>query len=565
MNDPLNPQYNRQFQSGDMGFDRLGEYRVNNENPSSPNPFDQQNPYGTINNPAFEPNPLLNQTTIPANSQNFNYQPTSDNFHLTENTNFSGNQNFEYLPQSQLQTVPAHNDLPQESPSNSSTSNKKLPKNSFKNLVRFSTVLILLILIGVTGLLVYAVTNPEDKRFDSLFRNTPLENLVTRDTDEDQIQDQTSTIKEDPKDVDPGLAEFTSEREAKSIVEVVEEVLPSVLSISLKTRADSLNIAQDLTAGTGFIVTPEGLVVTNKHVVSVVCKNDPANILISALSHDQQAYELELLTIDPIDDVALLKVVNGRDNFKPLSLADSNQLKLAQEVVAIGNVLGELQNTVTKGIVSGLNRSFETELNDPCTNTNFQADNLIQTDAAINKGNSGGPLFNAAGELIGMNTLGTVDAQNIGLAIPTSTLKTILESFKNNNQIVRARLGVTSLQINPLRKAQNSWIPRDYGEIVFSQEGNPVAANSAAAEVGIGEGDIILEIDGNRLVATNTNPSPLRREILSKQPGSSIKLKVLKSNSKNNQGYGYESEPIVLDVILGSVSFNISNREVVVN
>jgi S1-C subfamily serine protease len=98
--------------------------------------------------------------------------------------------------------------------------------------------------------------------------------------------------------------------------------------------------------------------------------------------------------------------------------------------LAVGNVLGELQNTITSGIVSGLNRSFETDLVDPCTETSFQADNLIQIDAAINRGNSGGPLFNASGQLIGMNTLGTTDSENIGLAIPSVVIRTALESFK---------------------------------------------------------------------------------------------------------------------------------------
>jgi len=352
---------------------------------------------------------------------------------------------------------------------------------------------------------------------------------------------------------------------SKPVVQIIEESLPAVLSISLKSRGDSLNLSQDLSAGSGYIVSTDGLVVTNKHVVSIICKNDADRIQITGLTHDQKAYNLILKSIDPIDDLAILQIDAKGERFPTISFGNSDNLKLGQDVVAIGNVLGELQNTVTKGIVSGLNRSFETEIVDQCTGQNFQADNLIQTDAAINRGNSGGPLFNSSGQLIAMNTLGTVDAQNIGLAIPSSTIRNVLDGYANNNLIVRARLGLSSLQINPIRKAQNTWIPTDYGELVFRQEGSPVDPNSAAGEAGIKEGDIILEFNSKKLITTNTNPSPIRREVLNSQAGQQVKLTILKATSKTQTGFTYEQNPVNVDVILGSTNFDLRTKQVVAN
>jgi serine protease Do len=449
---------------------------------------------------------------------------------------------------------------------------KEKKSNPILALARFVAVLIVLGLIAISGVFVYVIANPQDPRSQWLAQNTYLNRVVDLPNgDSEQDSSQSSS---DPKIVN-GLIEgqnnssqsgsfaFVEPQTSKEVTQVVEEVLPSVLSLSLRTRGDNVNISQDLTAGTGYIVSEDGLVLTNKHVISVLCKNDPNKIQINALTYDQKAYELTLASIDPVEDIAILKIQNtDNQKFTPVKFSDSDNLLLGQDVIAVGNVLGELQNTITKGIVSGLNRSFETELKDECTQNTFQADNLIQTDAAINRGNSGGPLFNASGQLIGMNTLGTVDAQNIGLAIPTRILQNVLQGYQANNQIVRARLGVTSLQINALRRAQNNWIPTEYGELVFAQEGNPVSAGSSAANAGIKEGDIILEIGGERMVSNNQNPSPLRRKILSEQAGSRVIMKILKAINKSESGFTYSQEPVEIEVLLGSVSFDINTKEV---
>jgi serine protease Do len=426
-----------------------------------------------------------------------------------------------------------------------------------------------LILSSIAVVLV--VVNPKDERSKWVIKNSFLNNLVESSSGSSVsttvTQGETSSSSSQNSSTavsnNPNLA-FKDPTDSKEVTQIVEDVFPTVLSISLKSKSNGVDLGQDLSAGSGYIVSEDGLVVTNKHVVATVCKNDISRIQITGVSSDQKIYNLTLKSIDPVDDLAVLKIEGSTEKFKTVSFFDSEKLKLGQEVVAIGNVLGELQNTVTRGIVSGLDRSFETEIKDQCTDTTFQADNLIQTDAAINRGNSGGPLFNASGQLIGMNTLGTVDAQNIGLAIPSRTIKTVLEGYLTKGQIVRPRIGLASLQITPLRKSQNSWIPVDYGEIIFSEQGSPIAKDSAAAQAGLKEGDIILEVDGEKIVSSRNNPSPLRRAILGKQAESKVKLAVLKSNGKSEAGYAYEKNPVTVDLTLGSVSFDLVKKQAVI-
>lgn len=443
----------------------------------------------------------------------------------------------------------------------------KTPETPKPNIfVRSSVILLITIILLVATAVVIVLAIPNSAPGNWLKTNTFLKSLNSRNTNNSSSNtsaQRSSSSSSSIQNIDEFA--FQPATGSKPVVQVIEDSLPAVLSISLKSKGDSINLSQDLSSGSGYIVSSDGLVVTNKHVVAIICKNDAERIQITGLTHDQKAYNLILKSIDPIDDLAILQIEATGEKFPTISFGNSDSLKLGQDVVAIGNVLGELQNTVTKGIVSGLNRSFETEITDQCTGLNFQADNLIQTDAAINRGNSGGPLFNSSGQLIGMNTLGTVDAQNIGLAIPSSTIRNVLDGYSNNNLIVRARLGLSSLQINSIRKAQNTWIPTDYGELVFRQEGSPVDVNSAAGEAGIKEGDIILEFNGKKLITTNTNPSPIRREVLNSQAGQKIQLTILKATSKTQTGFTYEKDPINIDVILGSTNYDLKTKEVVAN
>jgi S1-C subfamily serine protease len=362
--------------------------------------------------------------------------------------------------------------------------------------------------------------------------------------------------------------QFAPQEGARSTVEVVSKNLPAVLSINVQTKQNGASVA-----GTGYIVSSDGLVITNKHVVALGCRFGQSGIQITALANDQKAYSADLLSVDPIDDIAILQLKdknNSSLNLTPVEFGDSAQLQQGEEVIAIGNALGTFQNSVTKGIISGLNRSFDTAgLKDECTNSDVRTDGLIQTDAAINQGNSGGPLFNAAGQLIGMNTLGSPDAQNVGLAIPSETIATVLNSYKSNQAIIRPRLGVVSQEVNAARKLDNSWLPVEYGEFVGSfdvaiAENKVISPGSAAEAAGLSFGDIILEIDGKKLESTQDNPNPLRRLILNKQSGQSIKLTVLKAiKSSNSRQINYEPTPISLSVTLKGLNYDVKTGELI--
>lgn len=343
---------------------------------------------------------------------------------------------------------------------------------------------------------------------------------------------------------------------AKNTISIIEDNLPSVLSLRVSNDADVRGFATE-TAGTGYIVSEDGLVVTNKHVIAAKCKSNNSQIKISGISFDRKDYIMDLLTVDPIDDIAILKIQNPTTKLKPVNFTDSSKVKLGTEVLAIGNVLGQLQNTVTRGIISGLDRSLKTDLVDECTGQPIRPDGLIQTDAAINKGNSGGPLFDNFGNLVGMNTFGTTEAQSVGLAITSNTVLSALNSYKQNQKIVRPRLGVNTEPLDPGLKQRYSWLPVDYGEIIYTDQGNPVAANSPAAAAGLKEGEIILEVNGQKIISTNDNTLPLRKAILANNADQEIELTVLKVTKSEGNGFEYEQNPVKIKVKLGGVSFEM--------
>jgi S1-C subfamily serine protease len=355
---------------------------------------------------------------------------------------------------------------------------------------------------------------------------------------------------------------FAPAANAMSVVDIVNTNLPSVLSINVISDNQG-----NATAGTGYIVSSDGLVITNKHVISLLCGAPSQNFQVVGIDNDQTVYNLELKSVDPIDDIAILKIKNPPSALKKIEFGDSNNLKLGEDVVAVGNALGTLQNSVTKGVVSGLDRSFESGgLVDECTKNDFQVNGLIQTDAAINKGNSGGPLFNSAGQMIGMNTLGTEGAQGVGLAIPSATILTSLNSFIKNNQIIRPRLGVVTQEIDPAKKLQNPWLPVEYGEFIGSfitaiPFDKVVSPGSSAEEIGLKYGDIILEVNGEKLLSKPSNPSPLRRKILTKQSSETIEIKYLKSTSNTSREITYESTPRKANIKLKGIAFNLQTSK----
>lgn len=239
--------------------------------------------------------------------------------------------------------------------------------------------------------------------------------------------------------------------------------------------------------GTGFVVDLSGLILTNKHVV----REPKAEYQVITAAED--TYPAKVLALDPLNDVAILKI--EAEGLNTLELGNSDNIQLGQTVLAVGTALGEFQNTVSAGIVSGLSR-FITAITD-MEGHSERLRGLIQTDAAINPGNSGGPLVNLRGEVIGINAAVVFGAQNIGFAIPVNKAKRDLEELKKYGRIRRPFLGVRYVLLNPLIRKRFQ-VTSEQGAYVL-REGIPgrpaVLPNSAAYRAGIRETDVILEIN----------------------------------------------------------------------
>jgi serine protease Do len=247
---------------------------------------------------------------------------------------------------------------------------------------------------------------------------------------------------------------------------------------------------QEVGGGSGFIISSDGLILTNKHVVS------DTNASYSVLTNDGKTYTAKVLARDPNQDLALLKI--NATGLPTVTIGDSESLELGQTAIAIGNALGQFSNTVSVGVVSGLERTVTASSPDD-SGTQETITGVIQTDAAINPGNSGGPLRNLRGQVIGIDTAIASDAQNIGFAIPIDQAKSVISSFEATGQIQAPYLGVRYLMVTPdIATAQNLAI--SYGALVRGDDSGPaVVAGSPAAKAGLQAEDIIESVNGQQL------------------------------------------------------------------
>lgn len=282
---------------------------------------------------------------------------------------------------------------------------------------------------------------------------------------------------------------------------------------------------REVGGGSGFIVTKEGLVVTNRHVVA------DADARYSIIQSDGTSYDAEVLARDPQLDIAVLKIVPKVESgtFAYLEFGDSTQLRLGETVVAIGNALAEFRNSVSVGVVSGLSRSIVAS--DGRGRSEALRD-VIQTDAAINPGNSGGPLLNLRGEVVGVNVATSQGADNIGFALPAHVVRSVVESVEETGKIVRPFLGVRYVMIDDeLRKANN--LPVESGALVIRGERREelaVMPGSPADRAGIRENDIILAVGEEELGAEADLATVLRRQVID----TPISLRVLSQGEEKS-------------------------------
>ena len=331
------------------------------------------------------------------------------------------------------------------------------------------------------------------------------------------------------------------EKEEEKIIKVVEETSPAVVSIVISKDVPILEKyyevdpffgfptpqyrqkgteKQEIGGGTGFIISQDGLILTNKHVIL----EEGAGYTV--FTNDGRKFSAKVLARDPFQDLAIIKIEqNKMEPFPIVKLGDSDNLKSGQTVIAIGNALGEFRNTVSTGVVSGLGRKITASGGDFVETL----EDVIQTDAAINKGNSGGPLLNLKGEVIGINTAMVIGAQSIGFAVPINKAKKAIEQVREIGKIVYPFLGVRYILVNEKVQAEYN-LAIDHGAFIIRGESGESAIwpGSAAEKAGLKEKDIVLEFNGGKITIDNS----LAKLITKYNPGDKVKLKILRGEKE---------------------------------
>ncbi|MEK7124573.1 MAG: trypsin-like peptidase domain-containing protein [Patescibacteria group bacterium] len=258
--------------------------------------------------------------------------------------------------------------------------------------------------------------------------------------------------------------------------------------------------------GSGFIISADGYVLTSNHVVADTTAE------YTVILDPKNKYSAKVLSRNAINDLAILKIdpPAGGKKHPFIDLADSNKIQLGEEVVAVGNALGEFSDTLSTGIVSGLSRYITAFGGIDHQMQNLRG--LIQTDAAINPGNSGGPLVNMDGQVIGINTAMIMGAQNIGFAIPINYAKKDLDEVKKFGKIVMPFLGVKYVLLSK-EMAQANKLPVEDGALVVREilGEPPVIKGSSADKAGMKEFDIITECNGQKITMQNTLAQVLQK------------------------------------------------------
>lgn len=336
----------------------------------------------------------------------------------------------------------------------------------------------------------------------------------------------------------PTIVREVTQLQDDTIVDVVDKTTPSVVSIVVTKEVpqyrqmrspfdlffgvpqtpdsvpdDQQFETQKIGGGTGFFVTTDGLIVTNRHVVL------DQNADYTVVTSDDKEYPAEVLARDTVLDFAVLKV-EGTD-FAAVDLGNSDEIKIGQTVIAIGNSLGEFSHSVSRGIISGVSRDI---VAGGGLSGAEELSGIIQTDAAINFGNSGGPLIDLNGKVIGINTAVAQGAENIGFAIPINQVMRLITDVKENGKITRPFIGVRYVELTPEIKDEIN-VSYDHGVLVVRGDkitDFAVLPGSPADKAGIVENDIILEVDGTKI----TEDEPLVTIINQYTVGDTVKFKI---------------------------------------
>ncbi len=321
-----------------------------------------------------------------------------------------------------------------------------------------------------------------------------------------------------------------------AVINVVEESAPAVVNIVaskyVTTRRhrledffyrteeeyeNELRERIETGEGTGFIISSSGIIITNRHVV--LDEKAEYKVFLS----NGKKYDAEILARDPVYDLAVLKIEG--EGFNTIKIGDSDSIRIGQTAIAIGNALGEFHNTVSVGVISGVGRRIIAQ-GGPMIDI---LDDVIQTDAAINLGNSGGPLLNLNGQVIGINTAMAVRAEGIGFAIPINKVKRAIEGVLSDGSITYPFLGVRYIIIDDIVQKEND-LEVNYGALLVSgQPGeSAIEKGTGAHRAGLQEADIILKIDDKKISTEN----PLGRIIMEYYPQDEIELLILRQGKE---------------------------------
>lgn len=374
-------------------------------------------------------------------------------------------------------------------------------------------------LIG--GLLVFLLTSGFGAKGNDNSTNKPVEAPKTVQKSETDVS---------KKEIDKSIGNLDSKDAGESMEsKVVKKSIDSVVGITTKAEVTQQTYFGPQSGyvegiGSGSIVSSDGYILTNSHVVSNGEASD-----ISVLFNDGTTTPAKLVWNDSTLDLAILKV--DKDNLPAMKLADSDDVGVGDRVVAIGNPLGfELQSTVTSGIISGLNRTVNFQ-------NGAQMDGLMQTDAAINSGNSGGALLNSKGEQIGINSAKAGNSDGIGFAIPINTVKNVINKIIENGEYNSVYLGITGQSLDYFRQfpqANMGALEDVQGVYVFSD----------FDENGVFEkGDVITAIDGKKV----TDMASLRKVLLDYQVGESAKITIIRDGKEQTLDFTFSIDSSNVD------------------
>jgi serine protease Do len=434
-----------------------------------------------------------------------------------QQTSFTAQQQAQYTAQHGSEPSFSYHSSAQQAPV------QKKPRSSHTALKVMAFVLSL-VLVGAGSVQFYKFW--DDSKIKVTEEDEPvIQDLPSKDIAA-AVKEGTIPASPPPKNL-PSLFDIAARSDAKQIPDIVDEIMPSVVGVS-----STFEILEPYTTwgwggfqsetrkrtavgtGTGIIMTDDGYIVTNAHVVYDEEYNAGEAVDVYVLFSDQTKHDAKIIAYDTETDIAVLKI--DETGLKPATFGNSDELRVGELVIAIGNPLGfDLFGSVTSGIVSALNRQIS---------INEKHMTLIQTDAAINSGNSGGPLLNSCGQVIGINSAkmgssyGSSSVEGLGFAIPINEAKSIVDDLIYNGYVTgRPQIGITGEDVTESYSA--------YSGIPMGVRVHSVSAGSAAEKAGIRPGDVIIGIQ-NEVITTMDELNEVKNKY---KAGDTITLKICRN------------------------------------